>query len=460
MSLDSYDTDLLLNAILDYSYDGIWITDGKANVLKINRAHERISSIKAEQVVGKSMKDLADQGLVPESVSLEVLERKETVTILQKELNGKISISTGNPVFNANGDISMVITNTRDITELNDLRRQLEEKNKELDKLSQEKLLNNMGCVHQSQKMKELLKTVSQVAKTDATVLILGESGVGKEIIAELVHGLSSRNNKEFIKINCGSIPESLFESELFGYEKGAFTGATQHGKKGLFELAHGGDVLLDEISELPLNMQVKLLRVLQHGEFVKIGSNKSTKVDVRIIASTNRNLQQMVKEGKFREDLFYRLFVVPIKVPPLRERKEDISILIYHYLEGFNRKNRTNKEISLEAINLMTQYDWPGNVRELINVIERLVITAPANEILPEHLPPQFNKVNANSDEVIQVSKIMPLEEAVQELEKKLINLAIEKLGSSLSSRKIAKLLQISQSSASRRIQKYGIKI
>jgi len=242
------------------------------------------------------------------------------------------------------------------------------------------------GIIYKSKKMDEVLKMAIQVAKSDATVLIRGESGVGKELVAEIIHSSSQRKDKPFIKINCAAIPENLLESELFGYKKGAFTGAIID-KKGKFEEAEGGTIFLDEIGDMPLSLQAKLLRVLQSKEIEPIGG-KPKKVDVRIIAATNKNLEEMVKKGSFREDLFYRLNVVPIVIPPLRERKEDIKPLVEYFLEKFNKKYGKNISISKGAMRMLEIYHWPGNVRELENLIERLVLTSSDLVITPDDIP------------------------------------------------------------------------
>lgn len=230
--------------------------------------------------------------------------------------------------------------------------------------------------------MYQALSTALAVAPTDASVLITGESGTGKEVITNQLYQASSRFNKPFLKINCAAIPETLMESELFGYVPGAFTGASKNGKTGIFEMANSGTLMLDEIGEMSMPMQTKLLRVLQNHEVTKVGSSKAIPIDVRIIAATNRNLLECIKEKTFREDLYYRLNVVPISLAPLRERKEDIDVLVHHFLDVFNKKYNKQVEIYSDALHLMTAYNWPGNIRELENVIERLVVINRSNVI------------------------------------------------------------------------------
>ncbi len=245
--------------------------------------------------------------------------------------------------------------------------------------------------VFRSEKMKEVVELAIRVAKSDATVLIRGESGVGKELVVDLIHENSPRKDKPLVKINCAAIPSELLESELFGYRKGAFTGAVAD-KKGKFEEADGGTIFLDEIGDMPVQLQAKILRVLQSKEIEPLGG-KPKKIDVRIIAATHRNLEELVKQGKFREDLYYRLNVVPITIPPLRERKEDIKPLVEHFLEKFNRKYGRNIAISKSAIDLLESYEWPGNVRELENLIERLVVVSSDLTITPDDIPSEIKK-------------------------------------------------------------------
>lgn len=251
------------------------------------------------------------------------------------------------------------------------------------------------GMIGRSRQMKEVFDRINRVARSDSTILIMGPSGTGKELVAQAIHKLSSRNIKNRVSVNCGAIPGELLESELFGHVKGAFTGAISD-RKGRFELAQGGTIFLDEIGDMPLLLQVKLLRVLQERQIEPVGSNESHAIDVRVIAATHRDLEKSVQEGKFREDLFYRLNVIPIRIPALKERREDIPLLISHFLDRFVSADRSN-EITFAPLtmDLLLGYDWPGNVRELENVIERLVILRGGNEILPEDLPAKIFRSN-----------------------------------------------------------------
>ncbi|NPA48584.1 MAG: sigma-54-dependent Fis family transcriptional regulator [Thermodesulfobacteria bacterium] len=307
--------------------------------------------------------------------------------------------------------------------------------------------------IAQSSYMKEILHLAAKVAKTDATVLILGESGTGKEILANLIYQLSPRKDKPFLKVNCAAIPEGLLESELFGYEKGAFTGADK-AKPGLFELAHQGTLFLDEIGDLPLPLQAKLLRVLQDGTIRRVGGLKEMQIDVRIIAATNKDLEEMVKEGSFREDLFWRLNVFTLRIPPLRERKEDILPLAEAFLKKFAQKH--GKEIrgfSREALEALFSYHFPGNVRELENIIERAVILAENEIITKEDLPPLLK---GKTEIIPELLKSLPLPEAIALLEKERIKEAMASAQGIKT--QAAELLGISERVLRYKLAKYGL--
>jgi transcriptional regulator with GAF, ATPase, and Fis domain len=295
--------------------------------------------------------------------------------------------------------------------------------------------------------LNKVLRSVEQVASTDSTVLILGETGTGKELLARAIHSISNRADRPLVKVNCATLPENLIESELFGHEKGAFTGATSR-KIGRFELAQDGTIFLDEIGELPLSLQTKLLRVLQEGEFERLGDPKTFKVDVRVIAATNRILEKEIEEGSFRKDLFYRLNVFPIKIPPLRERREDIPLLVKHFLKKYNTKvGKELQLISKEMMERLQSYDWPGNVRELENIIERAVVTSTGKKLLIG------NWLTHSSAQTS--SKILPLEE----MEKRYIIDILEMTEWKVSGEKgAAKILDINPQTLVSRMKKLGI--
>jgi PAS domain S-box-containing protein len=378
-----------LDAIIESSFDAIYITDGEGITLRVNEAYSRMSGIPREAFLGKTLEELVDEGSMRHSTVPLVLKRKERVTTLC-EKNGHKLLKTGSPIFDNSGRISRVVMNIRDITELDQLKTDLEQA-RNLSQHYQEELTKyNMvdKYIIRSPKSRDLLDLCIRLGRVDTTVLIQGESGVGKEIAANIIHSNSARGKKPLISINCAAIPENLLESELFGYSPGAFTGANKHGKAGIFETANAGTLFLDEVAELPLTLQGKLLRAIQQREITRVGSTEPTSIDVRIIAATNRDLEQMVALKKFRKDLYYRLNVVPVTVPPLRERKVEIPFLVNHFLEIFNSKYGLNKRIDERVIKNLMNYNWPGNVRELENLIERLVVTSPTDIIKKVDLP------------------------------------------------------------------------
>jgi len=447
--------------IFDSSYDGITITDGEGITLRINPACERIKGVRSEDVVGKHLQELVDQGVYSESATVKVLEKKAQVTILQKVPSGKEIITTGTPIFK-DGEIIRVVTNSRDITELNKLKRELSEVHELAEKYQSElKLLRSeqiktKDIVGRSSEMKKIITLANRVASVDSTVLIQGESGVGKGVVSKLIHSNSKRKMGPFIKIDCGSIPEALLESELFGYEKGAFTGANREGKLGIIELANGGTLFLDEIGELPLNLQVKLLRTLQDREICRIGGDKPISVDIRFIAATNRNMERMVKEKAFREDLYYRLNVIPIFMPPLRDRRDDIQPLIMNSIDKFNSKYNFHKRIESKAVEALIQYDWPGNIRELENIIERLVVITNSESIGIHDLPsPIVEFKRSRTEKILDVGESLSFRKTMSECEKRLLVAVME---NARSIKEMANILNLDRSNVRKKLKKHGI--
>ena len=444
-----------LQAIISSSYDGMFITDGNGDVLRVNAAYERITGIKASEVVNKNMKTLVEEGYYDESATLLVMERGETVTINQTVKKDRKILVTGNPIFDEQGNLFRILTNVRDITELVNLQSQLLKTKEQTLKYKAElshlraQHIENKETISRSPEMERVIGLAMKIADVDSTVLINGESGTGKELIAKLIHKHGKGTSKPFIKINCAAIPEQLLESELFGYEGGAFTGARKEGKPGLFELAHNGTLFLDEVGDLPFLLQVKLLRAIQEKEVRRVGSTKTITINVRIIAATHRNIGEMVKRGSFREDLYYRLMVVPIYLPPLRNRKEDIPLLTMHFIEKFNQHFAYNKKIMNQVIDKLVGYSWPGNVRELENVIERMMVTAPSEEITVDLLPSNiWNKS-------FLPKRGTKLKEAVEQTEIYLLAESYKDYGSW---QKVAEKLGIDRTTVFRKVIKYGL--
>lgn len=449
------------NAILDSSDDGIHITDGKGVTLKFNKACERIDGVKADYVIGKNMEELVAEGIYSESVALAVIKEKKQISMLQK-VNGKEVIGTGTPIFK-NGELYRIVINSRDITELNQLNRSLEEERliskkykQELELMSSRDKAINSDIIYNSEKMDKIINLTLKVAKVDSTVLIEGESGVGKGVLSSFLHKNSLRFNKPFIKIDCGAIPENLLESELFGYEKGSFTGADKEGKVGLIQLANEGTLFLDEIGELPLNLQVKLLNVIQNKEITKVGGTTVIPVDIRIIAATNRDLAQMVKNKEFREDLYYRLNVIPINIPPLRERKEDIPLLISYFLTVFNKKYNYNKTITPEALKILINYDWPGNIREVENLIERLLVTT-SNEIIDKQDILEHTTFSIHDFIKLDSYDGISYKNIINNFEKKLL---LDLRSKCTSTAEMAEILKLDPSTIRKKFKKLNIKL
>lgn len=446
-------------SIGDAISDGICVVDNKGTVISISKGYTEITGISEEEILGRNIDVLIKDGYFSEAVSLEVIKKKKKVSSLSVIIkNNKKVLITGTPFFDDNGQVSHVLTVMRDLTELIKLKDELEEaENKSKRYLDELKSLKNKyrkteGIIGENIKIKELKELIKYVAKTDATVLITGETGSGKEVFARQIHNESNRKNMPYIKVNCAAIPDSLLESELFGYEKGAFTGAQNKDKLGMFEMANGGTILLDEIGEMPMNLQSKLLRVIQEKELMRVGGTKTIKLDVRIIASTNVNIGELIKSGKFREDLFYRLNVVPIKIPPLRERKDDIPILANGFLERLNIKYDKNKQFEDIALATFQYYDWPGNVRELENAIERLVVINDNPYINSTEIA---NMVGMDKITLPGLESDMPLKKAVDMLEKEMIESALRKYGSTY---KAAKVLGVTQPTVFRKAKALGI--
>lgn len=434
-----------LNTVIEHSADGFIVTDEEGNIIKANRSSCDIMGISDRNIIGLHVNQMVEYGYTTESVIMKVLKSKEQISLAKKLNNGKDVLSTGTPIFDENGNIYRVISNLRDLTELNKLSFELNKAKLELEQYRMENLSENI--IYRSIEMRRNVEKAIKVAKFDSTVMLLGESGVGKEVLAKLIYSSSKRSQEPFVKINCATIPYNLFESELFGYEGGTFTGGSKEGRLGLLELANNGTAFLDEIGEMPLDLQVKLLRVLQEREIIRVGGRKQIKLDIRIIAATNRDLEDMVKKGKFREDLYWRLNVVSIQIPPLRKRKEDITVLIYHFMQNFNQKHNTNKTITAAVIARMVEYNWPGNVREIENTIERMFVLSTGSII-------DIDSLWFDSDEnKIEKWATLNYWEVMNETEKRLI---MQVYNDCKSTRKAAKILGIHQSTIVGKLKKF----
>ena len=450
--LEELNRDLM--GMIENSYDALTILDGEGRDLLLSPAFERVTGTKIADILGRKMGEVPGEKGTDSGASAKVIETGRPQTVIVNTRHGRQVLSTAVPVFDQNGRIVRIYCNLRDITELNQLKARFEQSqtlvNKylvELHEVKQHHTMQSQFVAHSS-RMKQILEVAHRIARVDATVLILGESGVGKELVARIVHEASPRSETgTFVKINCGAIPGDLLESELFGYDGGAFTGAGKDGKPGYFEIADNGTLLLDEIGNLPLKLQVKILSVLQDQEVTRLGGTRPKKVDVRIIAATNRDLEAMVATGAFREDLFYRLNVVPLFIPPLRERREDIPFLLVHYLDVYNKKYGLYVRMSKEVIDSLCAYRWPGNVRELANLVERLAVTTNDQVLLPEHLPARYVCETGQEEGIVHGS-------FRQEVERFELGLIKKTLDGSTTLEEAAVKLGISLSTLTRRIR------
>ena len=457
---EKLDMEKFLERILDVLSDGIYVTDARGKTLAVNRMYEQLTGLKREEIMGKLVTDLRNQGKFDVVLNPEIVSTGQKKTIVQVTKVGKRVILNGYPVLDESGKVALVVTFVRDITLLCQLKDQIANQQEVIDKFREvqnliNKKLQNGHVIFESKEMAELMNLLEKVARTDATILLLGETGVGKDIYSRLIHERSLRRKEPFFKVDCSTIPETLIESELFGYESGAFSGANTKGKLGLFEMADKGTLFLDEIGELPLQMQSKLLRALQDQELIHVGSTKVRKFDVRFIAATNRNLEEEVKNGRFRSDLFYRLRVAVLQIPPLRERQRDILPLARFLFEKYNVKFRKDVSITYEVGKVFQNYKWPGNVREMDNLIQSLIITH-EKEILEVCDLPRFMLLDAiNMDPASMCDENKSLDEMMCDYEKKILKNALEVHGSVA---KVAKLLKVDRTTIFRKAKKFSL--
>ena len=442
-----------LGAILDAALDDTLITDGQGTVIRVSPAFKEMYGVSKDELIGHNVRDLEASGVFKPSITRLVLEQKQKLTMVQENKEGRKIIVSAVPIKDDRGNIAKVVSFSRDITELMELREQFKALERKVEfyagKLSEWESREPESALFlgKSKAMRNVINLIHKVARFDTNVLITGESGVGKTLFARLIHANSARKDGEMVEVNCGAIPGNLLESELFGYEKGSFTGASREGKMGLIELADKGTLFLDEIGEIPLNLQVKLLKVIQDKTITRVGGVKSIPIDFRLISATNHDLRALTAARRFREDLYYRLNVIHLHIPPLRERGEDIFPLAVYFLEKFNAKYNLKKLLSSGLVDALTRYDWPGNIRELENLMERIVLTSNADWIDESILPEQIKEA-----ERVRGAK-GSLRDAVAALEKRMVAAAYKKHGTTVG---VAKELGISQPTAARKIKKY----
>jgi PAS domain S-box-containing protein len=453
-----------LKTIIGASSDGIWVCNAEGVVVTVNSASESLNGIKASDVIGRNVSTLLDNNSLDQLVTTKVLESglQETIVQLVKKTN-RVLLCTGTPARDENGNLVLIVVNERDMTELETLRNKFEQNKKltekfkeELSELSLRELEHNT-IIADSNQMKQILHKSLKLSHIGASnILILGASGTGKGLLARSIHKNSNRRENPFIEINCAAIPENLLEAELFGFEKGAFSGAAEIGKVGLFELAQGGTLFLDEIGDMPLNLQTKLLKYFDDKQFRRLGGTKAIKVECSTISATNRNLRERVRDNLFREDLFYRLSSFTLEIPSLCDRRDDIPGLVHFYLEKYNKKYNRSTRVSSPVVNQLKNYSFPGNVRELKSIIENGVVLnedATLDRYLKNidknslPLPPNIDLSAADQD--------MDLLATLNEVEKQLIIKAKQQCKTT---RQMSTFLNICQSTVVRKMQKHGL--
>jgi len=452
----------------DHLYDGIYIADGDGKTLYVNKAYTRITGIRPEEVVNRYVEECEKDGLYKNAVTPTVIKDKKQVNAMgESSRNGIKMLITGNPIFDEAGNVKKVVVIDREITDLLAMQAELEASQQKMQAVEQDKNKNKLEIEHlrslhlnknligRSPEIQQITKMIHQVTDLDITVLITGETGSGKEVVANEICMNSPRKSGPFIKVNCAAIPTNLLEAELFGYDKGAYTGAAAAGKLGMFELADKGTILLDEIGEMPLELQSKLLRVIQHKEIIRVGGRKPIKLDVRILSATNGDLRELVRQGRFREDLFYRLNVFPIHIPPLRLRVADIELLTNHFLGVYNSKYGKQTSIESPGIEILKRYLWPGNIRELQNIIERLVIVSDQSTMISAEQIGKLLDIDPYYTELL--NQELGLKEIVENVEKKTLEKVLALCGST---RKAAKILKIDQSTVVKKAKRLGITI
>ena len=452
-----------LETVINSSADGIWVYDRDANVITVNQAALDLDNIKAADVLGKSIFELKQSGIFDRPVVLEVFEKKRQITILSKSLKAdRTLLLTGTPVLDGSGEIYLVVVNLRDMTQLNRVHDQLEQtrliSEKFKDELAELSMLekSRQNIIAENEGMRQLLRMAVKIAKMEASnILLLGASGTGKGLLARFIHQSSRRSKKPFIQVNCATLPENLLEAELFGYEKGAFTGAREEGKAGLFELAQHGTLFLDEIGDLPFALQAKLLKYLDDQTIMRLGTTRTIKIDCIVIAATNRDLETLTQEKNFREDLFYRLNTFTMKIPPLRERPEDVFEMVRHYLDRYNKEYGFKRRISAKVLKVLQSYSFPGNVRELKNILKMAVVMSDTDLIDETILRNLEDKTEGHTVAILEKRSKTGLNQELAAFEKQILHRAMVRCRTT---RELADYLKVSQPTIVRKLKKHGL--
>ena len=460
-----------LKKVVEASPDGITLTNSQGIMIFVNKAGADNVGVKQGELIGRHVSYLIKKNYTKTILSLDVIRTKKTVSrVVEHRKTGKLVLSTATPILNADGEVDMVVLNERDITAITKVESSLRYQQKMVEKIKEEIMEMSLADVNKSEMLAEspamcaVISTALKLAHHSVShVLITGESGTGKSLLAKFIHRNSQRSDSPFVHINCAALPEALLEAELFGYEKGSFTGADPNGKAGLLEMAADGTMFLDEIAEMPISLQAKLLTFLDSNEFRRVGGKQTIHSQCAIITATNQNLELLAKNRQFRPDLAFRLRAFSLAIPPLRQRVEDIILLAKAALDKFNAKYSTNRHLDPLAIDILSKYSYPGNVRELFNMIHQAVLLS-EKKFIGSYLKATCGLAAAEiniplPEENLQPQRIAPkgndLDSAVAELEKEALKQALEK---SCNTRDMAALLGISQATVSRKLTKYGL--
>lgn len=457
----------LLNLILENSFGNIFVTNGAGEIIYVNENSVQALKIPRERLLHMTIYDLVDQGVASSAATITALETRQESMQSVTLPNGTVAVNA-KPLFNEAGDIEYVVVFSQNHTVVERFMHSVQQENQMIRQaLShvQESIQDGEMFVAEAPATRVCLTTAYKAAQLDSTIMLYGESGSGKEVFARFIHRNSRRSQQLFLPVNCAAIPQELMESEFFGYDKGAFTGSNREGKLGLFELADEGTLFLDEIGEIDLSMQSKLLRVLETGEIKRVGGTRIRKVNVRIVGATNRNLQAMVDDGSFREDLYYRINVIPITIPALRERKEDTTVLANYFLERLNKKYSADKQFTPAALNAFLDYPWPGNVRELRNVVERIFAVVSEHVITEQHIikvlgidrqPDAVPAHGAPENDESPLSST--LYEATDQFQREYIARVVQKCGGNI--QRAARQMGIGRSGLYKRMGRLGMKL
>ncbi|MCR5181597.1 MAG: sigma 54-interacting transcriptional regulator [Clostridia bacterium] len=457
------DNDKLIEALRDYYRESIFVTDGSGTVVFANEVASQRVGLPLDELIGRNAQDMVSEGVYSYSTVMESIRTKREVAAEINSSDDLHTFSNSVPVMDKNGRVELVVTNNMSIEHSKEWEEIIGREKQKTDMLKREldylRLRDKRVIIANSKEMKDILNSVNTIASSDANIVILGESGTGKDMIAQIIHEQSWRSNESFISVNCAAMPENLLESELFGYEGGAFTGALSKGKIGLFEAASGGTLFLDEIGEMSPALQSKLLRVIENHEIRRVGGVENIPVDVRIICATNSNLEEMIQAKTFREDLYYRLAVFTLKLPRLSERPDDIIPIAELFLRELNEKYNTHKHFSDITIETMRNYSWPGNIRELRNVVERIFVVSRGDELVFTPVPTaSYGQYFSEMPNPLMVNDGMTLREFTDSVESQYITKVLDECGGVVT--EAAKRLGVHRSVIYRKLNKTGTEI